>query len=527
MKAAFFVVLFGVISGDRAFAQLPSCKDSFPVSLLRNHSFEDYSGCYTDNASTLEGGYIDGLAGFGGISVYNWHSFTDQNYEIHYFNYNCKSNQPESVFDSVASVYCYGYPRVPFPLPDGSGFISISENDIKPNNPEIKIFKNYITTCLSQPLIADTPYVFSFYFGFGTQRAPCFQQSHSPYGIAIFGKQDCPAYPLNYPTLTQGCLSNNSSWVQLGRITLKGENEWVEGSIEFTPKTSISSIGIGADCLNHNLDSLYYLAASGQMHFMDKFVLASEKDYAFKTIAAISGDACTGNFVLKAPAYAGANYQWYKDEELISGATSEIYTVPDSDDAQGSYVVNISLPGFCMNSLPFSVIFSELRKFSLGPDIFLCDTATITLNASLRTATKYVWQDGSNDQTFTVNKSGAYWVEITDVNGCVKRDSMNVAIQNCDACSLFIPSAFTPNNDGLNDVFKVKPQCQSLGMLNYTLRVYNRWGQLVFMTNDINTGWDGTYRNKRLDQGVYVYLVDYSLKQNKLLQQKGTITLVR
>ena len=527
MRKAVLLGLFNIIFSVCIFPQIPSCKDSFPVSLLRNHSFEEYSGCYSDNASTLEGGYIDGLAGFGGISVYNWHSFTDQNYEIHYFNYNCKSNQPESVFDSSTAVFCYSYPLVPFPLPDGTGFISISENDIKPHNPENEIFKNYITACLSQPLIADTTYVLSFYFGFGEQRPFCFQRSHSPYGIAIFGRQDCPAYPVNYPGLTKGCLANNSGWVQLGRITLKGEHEWVEGSIEFTPKTNISSIGVGADCLNDNLDSLYYLAAAGQMHFMDKLVLASKTDYSFKTITAISGDVCTGHFVLKAPSYANAAYQWYKDGVAIPGSTSDIYNVPDVDDAQGSYLVNINNSNFCINSLPYSVIFSELNKWSLGADISVCDTSSVALDTHLRTAVNYVWQDGSTNPDLQVNKSGLYSVRVTDVNGCSKRDSVEIIIQNCDNCRLFIPSAFTPNNDGLNDLLKAKAQCPNISLQDFALRIYNRWGQLVFMTNDINTGWDGTYRNEKLNQGVYVYLVDYSLKQTQHHQQKGMITLIR
>ena len=111
--------------------------------------------------------------------------------------------------------------------------------------------------------------------------------------------------------------------------------------------------------------------------------------------------------------------------------------------------------------------------------------------------------------------------------GIIKKDSIDITIQNCDDCRLFIPSAFTPNNDGLNDLFKARPECSNVAMQNFSLSVYNRWGQLVFLTNDINDGWDGTYRNKRLDQGVYVYLVKYSFKQAKLRQQKGTITLVR
>jgi gliding motility-associated-like protein len=327
--------------------------------------------------------------------------------------------------------------------------------------------------------------------------------------------------------LTKGCLANNSGWVQLGRITLKGEHQWVEGSIEFTPKTNISSIGVGADCLNDNLDSLYYLAAAGQMHFMDKFILASKTDYAFKTITAISGDVCTGHFVLKAPPYSNAVYQWYKDGVTIPGATSEIYNVPDIDDDQGSYVVNIIGPDFCINSLPFSVIFSELNKWDLGADIFHCDTSVITLDTHLRTAVNYQWQDGSSNTSLQVNRSGLYWVQVADVNSCTKKDSINIIIQNCADCSLFIPSAFTPNNDGLNDIFKTKPQCPNIGLQNFELRVFNRWGQLVFITNDINTGWDGNYRNKRLDEGVYVYLVDYAFKQTAHRHQKGIVTLIR
>lgn len=190
-------------------------------------------------------------------------------------------------------------------------------------------------------------------------------------------------------------------------------------------------------------------------------------------------------------------------------------------------ILNIDYSNFCLNSLPFSVIFSELNKFTLGPDSFLCDTTTLTIDAGQRTAINYLWQDGSNDQTLSVNRSGSYWVQVTDVNGCTKKDSINVIIQNCEECGLFIPSAFTPNDDGLNDLFKTRPQCPAIGLQNFSLSVYNRWGQLVFMTNDINKGWDGKYKNKGLDQGVYVYLVDYSFKQNKFHHQKGAITLVR
>ena len=164
---------------------------------------------------------------------------------------------------------------------------------------------------------------------------------------------------IKYSELMGGCLSNSSGWVQLGRITLTGNNEWVTAAIEFTPQTNIACIGIGPDCTNHSYDPDFYHMSS--VHFMDKVVLAPKVDFSFRTIAAISGNVCTGNFVLKAPPYANATYHWYKDGVLIPNANSEISSVADKPEAAGNYVVNIGQPfNTCLNSLPFAVNFSDL-----------------------------------------------------------------------------------------------------------------------------------------------------------------------
>jgi gliding motility-associated-like protein len=191
-------------------------------------------------------------------------------------------------------------------------------------------------------------------------------------------------------------------------------------------------------------------------------------------------------------------------------------------------VVNIGQPyNICLNSLPFPITFSDLNKFSLGNDTLICSPSTIELNAEWQNAVKYLWQDGSSDKNMTIDRSDTYWVELKDGNGCAKRDSITVMMQNCDECQLFIPSAFTPNNDGLNDRFRVKPQCANIGLQAFTMSIYNRWGQLIFKTNDINNGWNGMYKGVQLPSGVYIYFVDYSFKETKSLQQKGTIVLLK
>ena len=510
----------------KSLSQLPACKDSFPASLLLNNSFEQFSGCNHEN-DNFEGGYIDGYPSSGGVTVNDWHSF-EHGENVFYFNYNCSSGQPSSILNSSfttdGSRY---YVKAPLPLPDSTGFIGII---LEPNNifdTEDKIVKTYITQCLSQPLYSGQPYMLSFFLGFGLQKETNptdYFASPSPFSIAIFGRQDCPHYPFdNITDAVSGCLTNRTGWVQLGRVQLKGQNEWVQGAIEFTPAADISCIGIGPDCtaFDDNWKN------KQPMYFMDKFILAPKKDFSFKTITAVAGNACEGHFVLKAPTYGAGSYQWYKDGVLIANATSQLYTVPDAAAAAGSYAVNISLPyNTCLNTLPFEVSFSDLKNFSLGNDTTACAPAQIQLHA-WPDASAYLWQDGSTKAFFNVNKTGNYSVQVTDKYGCIKKDAVQITVQGCDKCELNIPSAFTPNNDGLNDVFRALPQCANIGLRRFKMRIYNRWGQVVFTSNNIYKGWDGTYKTHSPDTGTYIYFIEYAFEPNKPLTKKGTVLLLR
>lgn len=527
IRITFTILFFALCFQPKALSQLPVCKDSFPVSLLINNSFETYSGCNDTYGDALEGGYIDASHQYGGVTLQGWHSFLQQR-EVSYYNYNCKSANPLSVFDTTAFFTQYpSYPAVHLPLPDSTGFIQLAINQTNPNYVESKVPKPYITQCLSQPLYAGQPYLFTFYFGFGKIKSNISNQpieSPDPVRIGIFGRQDCPDYPLRPDADSlDGCLLNHAGWIQLGTIEIRGKYGWQQEVIEFTPQQNINCIGVGFDC---TLTSDVYNKQG--MYYMDKFILAPISDFSYKTITASEGNACTGGFVLKAPTYPNAVYSWYKDGNLIPGAGLQSYKVPDEKNAEGRYVANISLPYYtCVNTLPFTVTFSDLDKFSLGKDTAICAPAQITLNAYWQSVTKYLWQDGSIKQSYKVTNSGIYSVQVEDVNGCIKKDLINIIVQGCNECKLFMPSAFTPNHDGLNDVFKALPGCVNIGLHNFAMRIYNKWGQLVFMSNDINKGWDGMYKNKLAGLDTYIYEVSYSFNQQQPLLQKGTIILLQ
>ena len=91
--------------------------------------------------------------------------------------------------------------------------------------------------------------------------------------------------------------------------------------------------------------------------------------------------------------------------------------------------------------------------------------------------------------------------------------------------TFYIPNAFSPNSDGVNDVFKGT----GIGIKTYTLMVYDRWGNLVFTSNDLETGWDGTFNGgtKVSLEDVFVWKVELRDDYNKEHDYKGTVSLIK
>ena len=94
-------------------------------------------------------------------------------------------------------------------------------------------------------------------------------------------------------------------------------------------------------------------------------------------------------------------------------------------------------------------------------------------------------------------------------------------------CYVDIPNSFTPNGDGTNDYFLPR-QLMAKGLNKFRMSVYNRWGQLMFETEQVNgRGWDGRFNDKEQPVGVYVYLIEASFENGVTEKYQGNVTLLR
>ncbi|MFD2934562.1 T9SS type B sorting domain-containing protein [Spirosoma flavum] len=167
--------------------------------------------------------------------------------------------------------------------------------------------------------------------------------------------------------------------------------------------------------------------------------------------------------------------------------------------------------------------------FTLGDDVALCLGTAQVLQASgsLPAGTTFVWSDQSTNQQVTVTAPGLYWLE-TNLSGCLYRDSIRVESQNCHLSEIYVPDAFSPNDDTRNDHLVV---LHAGAFTTYSFRIYDRWGSIIFSSRQVEITWDGTFQNQPCAEGLYAWTADYSildpLNEEQHFIRSGRVMLVR
>lgn len=239
-----------------------------------------------------------------------------------------------------------------------------------------------------------------------------------------------------------------------------------------------------------------------------------------------------GNVRLKA---SGADkYHWIDGDDLND---PHVATPVTGTPVPRSYtVVGYDKYGCFSDTAVIAVKIAPLPTVDAGPDITATAGSEVQLNpAADGDVTGWSWQPSTYlscsdcpSPKSTPYAGISYVVEVETAHHCKARDTINVHLL-CKGSALKIPTAFTPNGDGLNDNFKISGD--GIKLIKH-LVIFGRWGQKVFEKSDASPAdrsawWNGTYQNSLLQTGTYVYMAEIICQTGESFSYKGTVTLVR
>lgn len=158
---------------------------------------------------------------------------------------------------------------------------------------------------------------------------------------------------------------------------------------------------------------------------------------------------------------------------------------------------------------------------NLGSDKVACSGTTTNLDAGVTGASSYLWSTGETTQQISVNQTNiSVWVKVDSIPGCAGSDTINIT--ECPV-EPQVPTAFTPNGDGKNDVLYVRGN----NISDLTFVVYNRLGTKVFETNSLSNGWDGKLNGIVQEDDVYVYILKVKLANGTAYEKSGQVMLLK
>lgn len=215
----------------------------------------------------------------------------------------------------------------------------------------------------------------------------------------------------------------------------------------------------------------------------------------------------------------GSSYTWSTGEstQTINVSTAGTYSVTVTNSP-------------CTGSDAILVTFAPNPTVSAGADVTIDANGSTQLNATPSGAKAYLWSPSTglsatdiSDPMASPTVTTTYTVKVTDSNGCTGTDQVIVTVKEIDCGDVYVPNAFTPNGDNINDMLQVKGKC----IVSMTFIIYDRWGEKVFQSEDKDAGWDGKYKGKNLGAALFTYYLKATMLDNSTFVQRGEINLIR
>lgn len=420
---------------------------------------------------------------------------------------------------------------VPMPIPDGDAYIGFRNGRFS-NNPNPN-WKEYTGACLVSPLQSGNTYTFQFYIGFVNSNVS------PPMNVVMYGTTDCENLPFGVGDDRFGCPTNGSGWRVLGQVYVSGSSRWKQFEITTTPSADIHAIAIGPDCIELSLETNPY-------YFLDNLILANSE--LFGPRLSVEGHPCNRDFRIISTEKAGASYQWYRNGVAVVGATDRVI-VPG--ELEGQYQMMAQTDDYCVLS---DVYQHTVPAYESSTRLTLCPDEAFRFGDQLLTnsgayVNTFTNADGCDSTVFlelnilskTVDTMEAYFLKgetfrispysfrepvatnltFTSALGC---DSL--VHLNLHEYEVYIPNAFSPNEDGINDYFQIFGNEELVKVV--AMRIFDRWGNLVYAQTEGDAfRWDGKRSQVVLENGVYLYALEVILNDGAHKVISGDVTIVR
>ena len=319
------------------------------------------------------------------------------------------------------------------------------------------------------------------------------------------------------------------------QATGKIQLTWM-GNVPITLPDEAKMLKLKFDGLGEGFSPVGWESSPGESHFYDENQQEINAAYSPGNITVYSlpeiqmqavQQLCSGDTTTIDPTIFGGNgqkdYTWTGPNGFSSRDTLLCFD-PITTHQEGSYTLLITDTMNCKKSqsVDLTVMESPVIAFS-GYDTLFVEPGYLLDAGS--DAQSYFWNTGATTAQIAIDTAGLYRVEAYTNQGCKASEAVNILWAGT---SFYIPNAFTPNGDGLNDVFGAIPRIDYVNQ--YRISIFNRWGQLLFESTDLNLGWDGTYQGKACQAGAYVYRIvynDFGMGSQETKVKSGTVLLVR
>ncbi|RFS24620.1 PKD domain-containing protein [Chitinophaga silvatica] len=281
-----------------------------------------------------------------------------------------------------------------------------------------------------------------------------------------------------------------------------------------------------------DIDTTYSVVATNQYGCTNTGKIGIKVNQPFK-IYAVDQEICQGESVQMQTGGA-LTYKWIPDRGLNRSDIANPVAKPDGN-------ITYQVVGYNDNTCFTDTVLARIYvrtapTIDLGPDIVLPTGSVLQIPAKASEdiiSTEWSPQTGLScynclTPTTTLTGNITYRVKVTNRFGCTATDELKISTV-CETGNVFIPNTFSPNGDGMNDIFYVRGQ----GMQTIrAFKIFNRWGQLIFErynsnTNDASKGWDGKFKGQPLNPDVFVYYVEIVCDKGEVTLIKGNVTLIK